>query len=313
MCSSDLVEYLISIGADMNSCTADGMTPLYWAAAKARLDVIECLVGYGADVNAGSSSGLRGAVDGWNPDAFELLVANGARINREDVSEEDNYLHCLPYFALLCDDDDDEDTRQRSPLGIVKYLIEEQGADPKDEFLGINLIKEAAVRNHWDVVAYLNNGVMPRLHQAAHLGDVETVRALLSSSRNHPIDALAPLGASPLQLAVKAGHTHVVRLLLEHGADATAKNCHATILHTATAKGSEELLRAVLNALKEKAEPELYIACINARCCEGDTPLHWCIEREQVDMARILLEYGADPLRILESGEIGRASCRERV
>lgn len=60
------------------------------------------------------------------------------------------------------------------------------------------------------------------LHWAALSGNVKIVEELIESGAS--VDALNSALNSPLQLAAACGHTDIVLLLLEHGADATCKN-----------------------------------------------------------------------------------------
>ena len=71
----------------------------------------------------------------------------------------------------------------------------------------------------------------------------------------------------------------------------------------ATRGQDHEAVRALL---EEKVD-------VNAREGDGATALHWAAYRDDLDTADLLLGAGARPDAANELGEIGRASCRERV
>jgi ankyrin repeat protein len=101
---------------------------------------------------------------------------------------------------------------------------------------------------------------------------------------------------APLDLAASSGHIKVVQFLLEKGADLLARNHHDTILHQAVSGNNVEVIRLILDAIKEKCDndPVRVGQAINARDNEGDTPLMWAAENGKVNEAQILLAYGAD-------------------
>jgi hypothetical protein len=118
------------------------------------------------------------------------------------------------------------------------------------------------------------------LHEAARRGDLATVRTLLDAGV--PVDAKSEYGATALSFACDKGHTEVVKLLLERGADVNvadsfyeatpvvwaASNGHAEVVKLLVAAGVDpagaigmavqrdnvEVVRAVLDSGKVKPE-----------------------------------------------------------
>lgn len=80
-----LIQALLSQGADLNGKDASDWTPLIWAARKGRAEAISMLLGKGADAN------LPGGINGWTPlmhaihknqiGAVQALLGSGADAN----------------------------------------------------------------------------------------------------------------------------------------------------------------------------------------------------------------------------------------
>jgi len=131
-------------------------------------------------------------------------------------------------------------------------------------------------------------GVELDVFEAAAAGDAERVRALLDadpSLRN----AHAPDGWTPLHLASHFRQTAMIDLLLARGADvnAVSRNADANApLHAAAAGGADS---AVMRRLVEAG------ARVNHRQSGGFTALHEIAAIGNADVARLLLDSGAQP------------------
>ena len=121
------------------------------------------------------------------------------------------------------------------------------------------------------------------LHQASYLGQVDVARVLIE--RGADLTARDCDGKTPLLLALNAGAEDVARLLTEHGADVTAR-CDGrwTPLHYASCGGHVDVARMLI----ERG------ADLTAETDFGETPLHLALQEGQVDIARMLIERGAD-------------------
>ncbi|WP_341812159.1 ankyrin repeat domain-containing protein [Wolbachia endosymbiont (group A) of Conops quadrifasciatus] len=92
--------------------------------------------------------------------------------------------------------------------------------------------------------------------------------------------------------AADQGNLNEVKKCLNRGADVLARNSHHTVLHSAVSGNNEEVIKLVLNKIKEtQRDVSQYI---DAKDTEGDTPLMWATENGYVNATQILLDYGTD-------------------
>src|SRR5882672_9737840 len=121
------------------------------------------------------------------------------------------------------------------------------------------------------------------LHWAAHWSDVDTADLLLRAGANP--NALNELGVTPLSLACTNASAAMVQRLLEAGANPNATGARVPPLMTCARTGSVEAVRALI---ARKAD-------VNAREAVRDqTALMWAVAQKRADVARILIEGGAD-------------------
>jgi len=77
-----MVELLVINKAEVDAKTADGYTPLHFAASVGHKDVVDLLLANTAEVNARANNGgtpLRFAADARHQDVVDLLRQHGGR------------------------------------------------------------------------------------------------------------------------------------------------------------------------------------------------------------------------------------------
>ncbi len=121
------------------------------------------------------------------------------------------------------------------------------------------------------------------LHEAAANGHTALIEVLIEYGAN--INAMTSNGMTPLHAATLYHAQAGVKLLLARGANANAMfaNGH-TPLHWATIRGYADSVELLLGAG----------ANVNARSHGGRTPLHWAALKGHVLLVKLLLEHGAD-------------------
>ncbi|MGF1497024.1 MAG: ankyrin repeat domain-containing protein [Elainellaceae cyanobacterium] len=141
-----------------------------------------------------------------------------------------------------------------------------------------------------DYVTSNSVGEFPALHEAAGLGDVTTVQALLQQQTDP--NSLDEEGNTPLFWAVSAGcypveaicsstpeHQQVIEIFLTSGADANARNLYdETPLHWAAVSGNTEGMATLID----------FGAAINSESMDGYTPLDLAIAYEAQNSVEFL-------------------------
>ncbi len=123
------------------------------------------------------------------------------------------------------------------------------------------------------------------LHYAAVCG-LHSIVTFLVIEHSQDVDSRCDdTRSAPLHLACREGHVEVTRVLVEHGADATAQDNYGwTPLHQASQSGNVEIAWFLIE----------HGADVTAQDNYGSTPLHSASGWGNVDVAQFLVEHGAD-------------------
>ena len=170
-------------------------------------------------------------------------------------------------------------------------------------------------------------------HLAAKFGQFAVITELLHDSSLSLDSAETETGRTALHHAAESGHSNIVTLLLEHGADSNlvdndgrtpmslatkARGPHAFLSllrqggdlgakdlegHTMTHHAAKNGNVAALIALKEHLEisdaslpsEQTFLQAISQKSSKGKTPLHLAVAGGSFDVLRLLLESGCDP------------------
>jgi ankyrin repeat protein len=274
--SAAMVRLLLDAGADPNApLTDDGDTALMMAARTGLTEPVELLIERGADVDAveswGGTTALMWAIAEHHPHVVDVLIRAGAEVN----------------------------VLSKAVWGRARGA---EGRAPED------LEAEA------EAVDYANGRLTP-LHFAAREGQLEAAEMLLAAGAG--LDAIAADGKTPLNLAIYNGHYDLAKFLVDYGAD----------LNIADAAGFPPLFWAVdrrnmewnpgfpwiqtadpmpliVRLLEAGAEPDPYVDAtpVSRRNFGGSprvrfaTPLMRAAYSGDIDLVRLLVEHGADPL-----------------
>lgn len=129
------------------------------------------------------------------------------------------------------------------------------------------------------------------LHEAARIGDLNGVKALLAAETS--VDARDQFGRTPLHEAVASGDPKVVKALLDGRADVNSSAQYGlTSLHIAAQEGRPDVAQVLLQ----------HGASVSARTAAGSTPLHYAAALVRPDCVKVLLAFRAEVNATDDSG-----------
>jgi len=301
-------ELLLKEGATVDARESwGGQTPLMWASARRHPEMMRLLIAKGADVNARSidrnyqrhvtAEGRPKSLDsgGFTP----LLYA--AREN------------CIACVDVLLENRADIDLPD--PDGVSPLLVAIMNANWD---LARHLIKAGADINQWDIYgeAPLFTAINQRTRLDSGRGSIDAmntttgldiVKMLLERGANPNMQLLfrpANLtgttntrGATPLIRAANNADMEVIKLLMEHGADASiAMADRQTVIHAVISGRSPEPQAIELIKTFHKAGADINsIALVNHGLeIRGGTALHFAVRKRQKEVIRALASLGID-------------------
>lgn len=204
------VSLLLTRGANVNTTTSEGVTPLMFAADNGNLQMVRFLTDKGADINRKPYSGataLMAAVKNNHYDVAEFLASRKVEFNTRDV----NGVTALIYAAAF------------NNFDILDMLV----------FYGA------------DLELGDNRGNTP-LMVAAYNNCIESADLLLQNGAN--IDATDNDGFTALMTAIERGNNDMAFMLMDKGADIHAVNHGGfSALIFAVTNSNYEITEALLN------------------------------------------------------------------
>ncbi|MFT6765213.1 MAG: ankyrin repeat protein [Alteromonas naphthalenivorans] len=194
------------------------------------------------------------------------------------------------------------------PKASLVWAVKKQKL--KLDVSGINgpwLIGQAASGNNFETIRYLQvkgAGINVPCDQyrrtilqiSVEVGLVDPVILLIKAGAD--INAQNASGWTSLMYASAKGHTDIVNVLLEHGANvnhvSTVKNGKRTALMIAVEYGHTDVVQALLTYSKKCKNKKTCYVDINAQDANGWTSLIKASFYGHIDIVKILLAHGAD-------------------
>ena len=292
-----------------------GQTPLMWASARRHPAMMQLLISKGADVNAASidrdyqrhvtAEGRPKSLDsgGLTP----LLYA--AREN------------CTACVEVLLKNKADIDLAD--PDGVSPLLVAIMNANWD---LAGQLVEAGADVNQWDIFgeAPLYTAIELRTRIDGGRASIDApntttglamVKLLLERGADPNMQlffkpanvrgAIHTRGATPLIRAAHNADLEVVKLLVEHGADATLPTAdRQTPIHAVLAgRASENQALELIKVLQKAGADVNLVALINhPEEIRGGTALHYAVRKRQKEVIKLLASFGIDMNAVDQDG-----------
>jgi ankyrin repeat protein len=214
------VERLAELGADPNTRNSRGDTPLHSAVAQSRIDIVSLLLGWGAQIHAKN-------IVGRSPFQTALITSPqmvSALLTKDRIPASDDDGRSPLHIALL------EGKDQDIPVSILKLIVDLGGRVQVVDADGRTPLRLAADLEKWDHAKFLtdaNSNVFSVAGDGKTPAEValgkgrEAVTALFSG---RAITARDATGNTVLHYAAHVAGPEVISLLIELGANKTAKN-----------------------------------------------------------------------------------------
>jgi len=306
-------EALIKAGADVKAANRYGVTPMALAAMNGSAAMLEKLLNAGADANTanpGGETALMTAARTGKIDAVKALLDRGADVN----AKENVHGQTALMWAVV-----------EGHIEMVKFLLA-HGADvnahtnvtvPKGEYVpakaggaaGVNIIRQRALPT-------ADGGMTPLLF-AVRDGNFEMTKLLLDQGAD--LKWSSGNRTSPLLIALLNGNVGLASYLLEKGADPNAADAYGRAALFAAidlrnfnhekygdmptdGRDPMDLIKALL---KKGADPNMKTDTVPVHGLmqfdgswvnfDGQTPFVRAALSGDIEVMRLLLEYGADP------------------
>ena len=282
-CSKEILQTIISHGADMNATTTNNVTALVKAVNNRNMGAINVLLNAGADTNITNGDGdtcLHDAVTNGNKDVLQLLLNHGADVNVTNSKNETALM--IAYFW--------------GNIDAMNVLLS-AGADPNiADANGQTCLHSVVARvsgkevlqlliNHDADVNATNKSNTTALMVACKTGNIDAINELLNAEADTNI--VDTNGYTCLHAAVSATcNKEVLQTLINHGADVNAADkSNVAALMLACEKGNVNAVDILLNAGADPNIPDT----------DGNTRLHDTVRHGyNREVLQLLLDYGAN-------------------
>ncbi|XP_066252742.1 ankyrin repeat domain-containing protein 17 isoform X3 [Euwallacea similis] len=293
----ELVELLISRGADIEHRDKKGFTPLILAATAGHEKVVEILLNHNADIEAQSErtkdTPLSLACSGGRYEVVELLLNRNANKEHRNVSDytplslaaSGGYVNII---KLLLSHGAEINSRTGSKLGISPLML----AAMNGHGAAVKLLLDMGS----DINAQIETNRNTALTLACFQGRHEVVALLLDRKAN--VEHRAKTGLTPLMEAASGGYVEVGRVLLDKGADVNATpvpSSRDTALTIAADKGHVKFVELLL----ERG------AQVEVKNKKGNSPLWLAANGGHLPVIEMLYAHNAD----IDSQDNRKVSC----
>lgn len=312
----EIVDYLISQGADINQKNHDGYTSVLLSAMYGHSETVEKLIEAGCDIEVVTNKRWNlffCAIIGGLEDLVIQILNKDQTIVHYKSTKSETALHLAVYNSRV------EIARLLLENGIDYYCLDENGLGPlhiagaksnlemihlleqyqidfnQVDQMGRTVLHHAVIGRNKKVIKYLvemhpelliredQNGNLP-IHYAIKMGEEKITSGLYSLH----MDAwmLNRDGDHPIHMAIRLGHCKIIGRFLRLGIDVNIQNRSGeTPLHVAIKEGQLQVFYMLLSF-----SPNLEV-----KNNSNQTPLHYASIFNQPEIVMHLIEQGASP------------------
>ncbi len=322
---TEAVRLLLEHGADAKEVNYKGESPLMLAAQKGHMHIIHLLLTNGENLSEGDKEGrlpLHYAAEGDQTDVVKFILEKNGNIFAKTLGE-DTLLHLatrlelVQYLVEQGADIHARNSHARTPLhaaaekgqsDTISYLLN-QGADINSEdednwsavcfavYGGHAAASKVLIERDCDLKLgndyfhdFDNDYYFENLFQfAAERGVTDILQPLIDRGFSEALDKVNRNGETPIVQAAWAGHYDTVAVLLDLGANVNGNN------------GTKRK-----NA-KDSCGDHMGSDCEDSEEDEDDpfiSPLHYALNAGQNEVAKLLIERGADTSNLDSSHDI---------
>jgi uncharacterized protein len=294
---------LLKAKADVNAAQGDGMTALHWAASQADAELVATLLRAGADVHKTTRLGgytplHLAAMEGAAP-VIDLLAAAGANVGGATLTGATPLMlaassgHTAAVQTLLDRGADPNIVESSNGETALMFASADDRAD-----VAALLLKRGARADIASKVTDLTNATSPEEQLQQELREAQTARSAAATGGKAPAASAAPAAstaktaaAMPASSAAPApGNTDkkgVAGITRGYTYDELlGRQGGFTALHFAARQGAMRTVQALVDAGANVNE---------ASAGDHTTPLVMATINGQFDIAKYLLEHGANP------------------
>ena len=281
---SDSIKALTVKGADIHAKNANGETPLFSAAKTNNPAIIQTVLDCGASIKEREHLGntpLHIAVR-WDAEkSAEKLISLGININAQNSAGKSPLAEATT----------------AGKYKVARYLLV-NGANPNScDTNGVSVLIDTIKTQNPDIIKLLlKYGANPNLqeingqnayHAAAYTGNREII-GIIKDAGGNPLSR-DKQGNTPFSIVLKMD-TSIIKEILGNAYNITDSDGNSPVHIIVKNNASADLLRSLIS----EGYP------IDTRNADGYTPVNYAIENDNLTLASILLDNGANPFQTID-------------